>query len=168
MKGFKLTNYATSLVAIAVLGLVLGSAAPASALKPEMTTIMVDLDFIDDTTCDFPFREEFTGRVTITTFFDSDGNPIKVKQHLPFFGTLTNTESGTSIAAAQNLIVFQDLDDGAATLVGIRFIVTVPGLGDVLLDVGRIVFDADSTPIFEAGVHQVFAGEFSEFCDALR
>jgi hypothetical protein len=55
---------------------------------------------------------------------------------------------------------------GQTASVGMRFRVAFPGLGVVLLDAGRIVFDADGNVVFEAGPHQVFNEDFTEFCAA--
>ena len=49
---------------------------------------------------------------------------------------------------------------------GLRFRVAFPGLGVVLLDAGRIVFDADGNVVFEAGPHQIVNEDFAEFCAA--
>ncbi len=150
------------------LAMILGLAPSVVADQPEKVVIR-DIHIIqtDETTCDFPFLEEFEGTVTITTYFDNAGNPVKVKLHLPFHGTLTNEANGKSVSADQVLIVFQDLEAGTETLVGVRFRVTFPGLGAILLDVGRVVFDAEGNVIFEAGPHQIIHEDFEAFCAAL-
>lgn len=104
--------------------------------------------------------------MTITTFFDEEANPTRVTFHLPFHGTLTNEATGESVSADQVLQETVDLDEGTDTFVGLRFRVTFPGLGVVLLDAGKIVFDADGNVTFEAGPHQVFNEDFTAFCAA--
>jgi len=147
--------------------MVLSLVVPASADQPDKITFTVEITQVDNTSCDFPFLEEFEGRITITTYFDSGGDPIRVMLHLPFDGTLTNQETGTSVSATQDLIVVEDLEAGTTTFVGVRFRVNFPGLGHVLLDVGKIVFDADGNVIFEAGPHQVINEDFEAFCEVL-
>lgn len=167
MYKIKMMHTRLILATLTSLAMVLSLISPASADQPEKLTFSVEITQIDDTTCDFPFLEEFEGRITITTFFDGEGNPIRVQLHLPFDGTLTNQETGTSVSATQDLIVVEDLEAGTTTFVGVRFRVNFPGRGHVLLDVGRVVFDADGNVIFEAGPHQVINEDFEAFCEAL-
>jgi hypothetical protein len=155
------------LVTLLVSAMAVGLVSPAAADEPEKITFSVEITQTDNTSCDFPFLEEFEGRISITTFFDSEGNPIRVHLHLPFDGTLTNPATGTSVSATQDLIVVEDLEVGTTTFVGVRFRVNFPGLGHVLLDVGKVVFDADGNVIFEAGPHQVINEDFEAFCEAL-
>jgi hypothetical protein len=152
-------------LAAVLLALVL--AAPAGAVRPEMVVIEdIHIEQVDSTSCDFPFLEVFDGRVTITTFFDDEGNPIRDQVYLPFHGTLTNEATGESVSADQVLQLTVDLEDGTESDVGLRFRVVFPGLGVVLLDAGKIVFDADGNVVFEAGPHQIVNEDFAEFCAA--
>jgi hypothetical protein len=50
---------------------------------------------------------------------------------------------------------------------GLRIKGTMPGGGALILDVGRVVFDASSTPIFEGGQHQLIHEDFEDFCTAM-
>jgi len=53
------------------------------------------------------------------------------------------------------------------SLAGIQFRLTIPGEGTVLMDVGRLVFDADFNITFEAGQHPVYypeEGAFEKLC----
>jgi len=145
----------------------LALAAPAGAAVPEKAVFEdIHIEQVDSTSCDFPFLEEFDGRVTITTFFDDEGNPTRVAFHLPFHGTLTNEATGESVSADQVLNETDDLEKGTQSFTGLRFRVAFPGLGVVLLDAGKIVFDRDGNVVFEAGRHQVFNEDFAEFCAA--
>jgi hypothetical protein len=150
-----------------VTGLSLALVVPAGAVPPEKVVIAdIHIEQVDSTSCEFPFREVFDGRVTITTFFDQAGNPTQVTFHLPFHGTLTNEATGESVSADQVLNETVDLAGGTDSFVGLRFRVTFPGLGIVLLDAGKIVFKQDGDVVFEAGRHQVFNEDFTEFCAA--
>jgi hypothetical protein len=126
--------------------------AGAGAVPPESVVIEdIHIEQLDSSSCDFPFLEVFDGRVTITTFFDEDANPTRVTFQLPFHGTLTNETTGESVSVDQVLQETDDLEAGTVSFVGLRFRVTFPGLGVVLLDAGKIVFDADGNAVFEAG-----------------
>jgi hypothetical protein len=150
-----------------VLGLSLAVIAPAAAAPPEKVVIEdIHIEQVDSTSCDFPFLEVFDGRVTITTFFDDAGNPIRIQFYLPFHGTLTNEATGESVSADQVLQLTLDLEEGTESDVGLRFRVVFPGLGVVLLDAGRVVFDAAGNVAFEAGPHQIVNEDFAEFCAA--
>jgi len=141
--------------------------APAAAVPPEKVVIEdVHIEQVDSSSCDFPFLEVFDGRVTIRTFFDEEGTPIRIQFYLPFHGTLTNEATGESVSADQVLQVTVDLEEGTESDVGLRFRVVFPGLGVVLLDAGKVVFDADGNVVFEAGPHQIVNEDFAEFCAA--
>lgn len=141
--------------------------APASATPPEIVRIQdIHIEQTDSTSCEFPFLEVFDGRVTITTYFDSAGDATSVRFHLPFRGTLTNEATGESVSAQQVLNDVLDLENGTETFAGLRFRVVFPGIGVVLLDAGRVVFDETGAVVFEAGPHQVVNEDFAEFCAA--
>lgn len=143
------------------------STIPASAAPPEIVRIQdIHIEQTDSASCDFPFEEVFDGRVTITTFFDNDGTPTRVRFHLPFQGTLTNEATGESVRAQQVLNDVLDLESGTETFAGLRFRVVFPGIGAVLLDAGKLVFDETGAVVFEAGPHQVVNEDFTEFCAA--
>ncbi len=117
-------------------------------------------------------KETFTQDVRVTTFFDKAGNPVRVQTKVNFVGVVTNPETGESVRDAAHHTIFLDLIDGTETVVGLVFSVTVPGVGVVFHDVGRVVFDAEGTPIFEAGPHDVLNTEGdhpvrARFCAAL-
>ena len=156
-----------ALCASLVAGLTLALVASAGAAPPEKVVIEdIHIVQVDDTSCDIPFLEMFDGRVTRTTFFDEEGNPTRVTFHLPFHGTLTNETTGESVSADQVLQLTVDFEAGTESFAGLRFRVAFAGLGVVLLDAGKIVFDADGDVVFEAGLLQVFNEDFTEFCTA--
>ena len=70
------------------------------------------------------------------------------------------------MSADQVLQLRLDLEEGTESDVGLRFRVIFPGLGVVLLDAGRVVFDADGNVAFEAGPHQIVNEDFAAFCAA--
>ncbi len=116
--------------------------------------------------------ETFTEDVRITTFFDKEGTPVRVQIKVNFVGVVTNPETGESVRDAAHHTIFLDLIDGTETVVGLTFSATVPGVGVVFHDVGRVVFDAAGNVIFEAGPHDVLNTEGAHavranFCAAL-
>jgi hypothetical protein len=153
-------------VVLAALGLGLFGAAPAVADPPTTTILLFDDLTINDRTCGFLIVEVFDGTVRITTFVDDQGNPTRIRIAALFQGTLTNPETGESIQGQQELIIFLDVDEPTQeTWAGLRFRAVFPGAGAVLLDAGRLVFDAETGEVFfEAGKHQVFHEDFEAYC----
>jgi hypothetical protein len=135
-------------------------------VPPEKVVIEdIHIEQVDSTSCGFPFLEVFDGRVTITTIFDEEGNLTRVTFHLPFHGTLTNKDGRVRLRQ-RGAPGDGRPREGTVSLVGLRFRVTFPGLGVVLVDAGKIVFDANGNLVFEAGPHQVVNEDFTEFCAA--
>jgi hypothetical protein len=114
----------------------------------------------------------FSERLRITTFFDKDGNPIRVQIKIDVSGVVTNPVNGQSVSNPSHQMVTLDLIEGTETVAGLVYSVTVPGVGVAFHDVGRVVFDAEGNTIFEAGPHDVLntAGDHAvrtRFCEAL-
>jgi hypothetical protein len=153
-------------IAFAALGLGLFGAAPAVADPPTTTIVIFDDLTIKDRTCGFLIVEVFDGTLRITTFVDDQGNPTRIRIAALFQGTLTNPETGESIGGQQELVIFLDVEQPTQeTWAGLRFRAVFPGAGAVLLDAGRLVFDAETGEIFfEAGPHQVFHEDFEAYC----
>jgi hypothetical protein len=121
---------------------------------------------------DVTLVETFTETVRVTTFFDADGTPVRAQIHVNFAGVVTNPVTGASVEDNGHQMLIQDLVTGTETQVGLVFSSTVPGVGVVFHDVGRVVFDADGNVIFEAGPHDVLHTEGphpvrARFCEAL-
>ena len=116
--------------------------------------------------------ETFTENVRVTTFFDKNGTPIRAQIKSDFVGVVTNPETGANVEDNAHQTIMLDLVEGTETYVGLTFSATVPGVGVVFHDVGRVVFDAAGNVIFEAGPHDVLntAGAHpirARFCEAL-
>ena len=116
--------------------------------------------------------QTFTEDVRVTTFFDKEGNPVRVQIKVNYVGVVTNPETGESVKNPGHYTIIDDLVEGTVTQVGLVFSTTVPGVGVVFHDVGRVVFDTDGNPIFEAGPHDVLNTEGAHpvrarFCEAL-
>jgi len=114
----------------------------------------------------------FTEDVRVTTFFDRAGNPVRLQIKVNASGEVTNPETGQSVENPAHTTVFVDLVEGTVAQVGLVFKATVPGVGVVFHDVGRVVFDAAGNLIFEAGPHDVLntPGDHAvraNFCAAL-
>ena len=114
----------------------------------------------------------FTEDVRVTTYFDKAGTPVRSQIKVNVAGVVTNPETGESVENPAHTTIFVDLVEGTEAQVGLVFKATVPGVGVVFHDVGRVVFDAAGNLIFEAGPHDVLntAGDHpvrAAFCAAL-
>jgi hypothetical protein len=118
---------------------------------------------------DFKIIVNGVGTIRLTTFFDRNGNPIRVALHGVYNGTMTNSVTGFSLADAPSVAnITYDLVDGTQTNVGAFFTVTGPGHGAILIEAGRIVFDGNGPPVFIAGPHLPPNETIGTLCDALR
>jgi hypothetical protein len=150
-----------------LLALALPLSANAQAPPPTTTILPIDMTFVDRT-CPFQLIEHIEGRQITTDFFDEEGRPERRLRHIILSATLTNPATGTVVNGVyEALTVDRDFTTGTVTRHGLRLIVTVPGMGVVLLDAGTFVTDAGGNVVFEAGPHQLLHGDVAEFCAAM-
>lgn len=144
----------------------LPASADVQAPRPTTTIIPIDMKIVDHT-CPFPLDEHISGKQVTTDFFDASGQLESRLRHIIVRATLINQASGTVVMGVHEaLTVDRDLT-GTVTRHGLRLIVTVPGMGTVLLDAGTFVTDVGGKVVFEAGPHQFLRGDVIEFCEAL-
>lgn len=118
---------------------------------------------------DFLIIANGAGTNRLTTYFDIDGNPIRLHFQGRYNGTMTNSVTGYSLADAPSVAnIFLNLITGTQTNIGAFFTVTAPGDGVILFYAGRIVFEGQGPPIFIAGPHHPSAESRQMLCDALR
>jgi hypothetical protein len=113
---------------------------------------------------------------TITEFLDEDGNVLREVIEAHFVGTATNDTTGKVLPVAGERHIVWDFVAGTWTETGTLRHVAVPASGVVLLQSGRIVYPLPAVPqpdviprieLFEAGPHDVFEGQYADFCSAL-
>lgn len=156
----------TWLLIAGVVGVFAVPSVAASGHPPERSVRIDSGSFVDTETCGFPITFAFRSRIVDTVYFDSNGTPVRerflVKQ------PSLDTAKGTTLREND---VFSDVIDyrtGKEWLVGATFKIAAPGLGHVLLQAGRSVFDLDGNLLFVAGPHPLLEGgnPFAEFCGA--
>lgn len=155
-------------VAIALIGGTGLLAGPALALRPQTFSFTFEDSFTDRSTCGFRVLLRFTGSVRGTEYFDRSGNLIRVQLHGEDFGTATNPKNGNTASGSDAWLEVIDVRAGTDTIVGLFFHLNFPGAGIVLIDAGKVTFEADGDIVFEAGPHQVLNGDFAALCAALR
>lgn len=168
----------TLTMAVAVIGLAMLTSSPAAAIPPEhFPPEQVDETFVIEDVCDFPIEIHVTGTVRHTHYFDQDGNEIRDITVFPNFKiTFTNLDTGESLSTPSPSVEFIDLNpDGSATvtIAGLGGRLTVPGVGIVAQDVGRIVLffegpeDEEPDILFTAGKFLGEGDPFPEACEVL-
>jgi hypothetical protein len=153
-----------------LLGLVvpLVCAATAAAVQPTATTQQFHRSSPNFLSCPgFDVVADFDITRVSTTFYDSEGNPIRIARHLTYVGTLGNPLTGRSLADEGNVLVTINLAAGTTTFDGKGRVDTVPGLGVVFHVSGRMMFDAGGDLVFEAGPHDDLDNNLGGLCSYL-
>ena len=124
----------------------------------------------------FTVSYRYEVRRTITEFTDGDGNVLREVIEAHFVGTATNDSTGKALPVDGERHIVWDFVAGTWTETGTLRHVTVPGSGVLLLQSGRIVYPLPAVPqpdvipkveLFMAGPHDVFEGQYADFCAAL-
>lgn len=161
-------RFTLALLTLALLALVPPASAQADPTPPLHSIVDIDRTFIDRT-CPFPLEEHIEGKQVTTVFFNEQGQPERRLRQIIVSATLTIPGTDTPIAAGvhQAVVFDRDFTSGTVATHGLRLVVTVPGMGVVLLDAGTFVTDAAGNVVFEAGPHQLLHGDVTEFCAAM-
>ena len=147
--------------------LALSAISQASAAPPTTSTHqLLGTQVLAD--CDgFQVFDDYDETIGVTNFYDNDGNLIET--HLAINGTDTYRQSmtGQSITMGTHYMVHIDRRTMLDSAGGLLYHLMIPGLGHVLLDAGRTVYDRTTgTLVFLAGPHQVMDGDTSGLCAA--
>ena len=159
------------LFTIVAIGGVLAMASSAAAYPPtseELPTATGDDLLVECGT--FDIRDDFVLEGTATTFYDSNGEPVRIRFHFTAVDRFYNSDTGKEYTATTaNTIDFVDLQSGQLDAMGLEYHLTVPGVGVVILDAGKLIFDAQGNVVFESGQHQILGSETDtdKFCQVL-
>jgi hypothetical protein len=117
----------------------------------------------------FEVLDDFVQDITVTYFFDQQGELIKLLIQIQGTDSFLNSVTGKTFPPMHyhNMLVINDPASDIATFQGIVFRLTVPGLGVVFRDIGRITLDRQGNFYFEAAQHQYFEGDIAGLCSAL-
>lgn len=142
---------------------------PVGAIPPEVETFEFHDVFVGDCgSFTFTLDDIITGRETL--FFNSDGSIDRYQLHLMFQGTLTHSGTGQSYKDHASLFYtgtppWEGIDTDTRS--GVLIHTTVPGHGVVVLRVGRVIFDENGIPVFEAGPTSITSSTLEFICDSL-
>jgi hypothetical protein len=125
----------------------------------------------ESTVCGFPVRVDLSGQGTFQVFFDQQGAAVGANVAEHSAGTLSANGIALRFASSDNK--HYDFEAGTLAEVGLVFRYSGPGVGAVLMDRGRLIWNVDSngemvgSPTFEAGPHPELHGDFGALCAAL-
>ena len=101
----------------------------------------------------------------ITTFYDSDGRPVRQLAVVKIEGTTTNLSTGESVPNFGLRVFHRDLLTGELFTTGSNVVIQLPGGGVAIIGAGRLVFDAQGRLIGHTGPDT--EREVAELCAAL-
>ena len=144
---------------------------PASATKPEVEVHIDEGIFtLDGLPCEgFVIQEEtISERVRFTTFFDEEGEPVKVAAHANFYGILRNPVTGVELRDHSVFSETENVVDGTVTVSGPSFHYVQQGSGQVFAEVGHKVTMGFGGPVlFQAGQDDFAVTAEEGICDLL-
>jgi hypothetical protein len=127
-----------------------------------------EITYVDEgasAACGFPVIFHQFNRGTYELFYDRQGNLTRVQVQTLVDGTAT--ANGVTLLVHGRENNFYDVLTGTEMHASLEFRVWLPGLGVVIMDRGRLLFNADGNVVFEAGPHPALHGDFSALCAAL-
>jgi len=142
----RLLAFGAALIGAALLPLA-ASAQPPSSVQVPVNDVQ---DFSGaDSPCPFDITFTGTGTITVTTYYDATGTPIRESVH----GALTHTISSAWHTLTSNgpAPVHVDATTGQMIDTGKEFAFHVPGDGIVFGQAGRLIFAADGSELSFAG-----------------
>ena len=107
----------------------MGSSTPVAADPPQSEQFVdVGIGAFEQIDCgSFALTYELSGeRARITTFFDNEGNPSRLRIHFTLHGTLTHSLTGQTLRDQAATTVQVDLNSGTTTIVGTNFHYAIP------------------------------------------
>lgn len=141
---------------------------PALAYQPDIVNRNLHRHYEDFAVCE---GYNVTGDFDVTrrdvTYFDNGGTPIRVDLFIHYDGTLPNSMTGKSLSDKGDFKNSLDLTQGTVTVTGGLRHTTVSGLGIVVQETGRIVFD-DATGGMLFVTPGMASDEALQLCAALK
>ncbi|MCI0583945.1 MAG: hypothetical protein L0227_13850 [Chloroflexi bacterium] len=167
-------RFITGLGAALVLGAAMAPAVAAAAPREvveQRSVATLHFEGLDACLADdgFTYTGDYVRTRTTTLWFDAAGNLVKEVLVIHFDGTETNDSDPTKSLTVngERRLVF-DYAAGTFTETGALRHVTSRGDGIVLQQVGRVVNAIDfSANLFTGGPHDMDAGNWDAFCEAL-
>jgi hypothetical protein len=165
-------NVSKGVVVAAIVLMAIGGSVPASADAPPKEVFTDEGWFtLPDVSCDgFTLTETMDSEaITVTTFFDEAGDPIKIATRANFFGKITNTASGHTFRDHASFTETMNAAEGTTTVSGISYHYIVGGVGQVYAEVGHKVSVTETGEVIFQGGQDDLASDPDLFslCDAM-
>jgi hypothetical protein len=146
LKGLVMTTIALGMI---------GATIPAYAKAP-LKEVFIDQSIftLPDIPCgSFTLTEVMDSEsVTVTTFFDKAGDPVKVATRANFFGTITNSATGETFRDHASFTETENIPKGTTTVNGVSYHYIVGGQGEVYAEMGhKISVTATGEVTFQGG-----------------
>jgi hypothetical protein len=166
MEGIVIKKTCSLVVALVMLAVMV---VPAMAAPPEHFNVeLTDGPYLIADCGDFTVWALGDIQLARTTFFDKGGNPTRVVSHWAIDSTYYSPETGKSVPSAERITTFEKIVDGQYQMkqTGVAFKLNMPGYGQLIMDVGHIVFDEHFNVLFSAGQHpwNLGTGDFTKLC----
>ena len=160
------------LAPVAAVGLALSSAGPAAAAAPQHFGPFTNSGSVTVDCGGFDASISYTEIRRSIRYTDSAGHVTAIKRFTSApDDTWINLSTGKTIHVRGNFVQTLDFTTGSVTITGYRYLVTEPGTGVTVQEVGRIVYtdETEQEILNEAGQHNVTSEEEigSAFCGAL-
>ena len=156
----------------AIVVMVIGGSVPASAKAPLKETFTDEGWFtLPDIGCGgFTLTEVMDHEaITVTTFFNMAGDPVKVATRANFFGTITNTATGDTFRDHASFTETIDVPKGTTTVNGISYHYIVGGQGQVYAEIGhKVMVTSTGEVIFQGGQDDLASDpDLMSLCDSM-
>ncbi|MEA3337536.1 MAG: hypothetical protein U9R25_16680 [Chloroflexota bacterium] len=151
--------------AIMALVLLLIAVMPALAGPPDHETTPISDVFLLAECDGFNVMDAVEGTRQSTTFYDQEGEPVRILDHNRARDRIYNTESGFEVHSrwAQNVKYYAPFDTWGTTS-GLGWNVTVPGYGSVWFEAGHCTYDSELGEASCTG-HRVY--DEAALCEAM-
>jgi hypothetical protein len=165
-------NVTRGVVLGAIVLMVIGGSIPASAKAP-LKEVFVDEGWftLPDIACTgFTLTEVMDSEaITMTTFFNEAGDPIKIATRANFFGTITNTTSGNTYRDHASFTETVNVPKGTTTVNGVSYHYIVGGQGQVYAEIGhKISVSATGEVTFQGGQDDLASDpDLLSLCDSM-
>jgi hypothetical protein len=147
--------------------LALGLVSSALAAPPTSTTFQLQGTQVLANCDGFQVFDDYDVTIVETTYYDNDGNWAEIHDAINGTDTYRQSVTGQSITMPSHFMVHYNVPSGLNSSAGLQYHLMIPGLGNVLLDAGRTVYDLNAHAyVFLAGPHQVITGDTAGLCAA--
>lgn len=158
-------------MSVIALGMI-GATIPAYAKAP-IKEVFIDQDIftLPDISCGtFALTEVMDSEsVTVTTFFDKAGDPVKVATRANFFGTITNTVTDETFRDHASFTETENIPKGTTTVNGVSYHYIVGDQGEVYAEIGHKISVTESGEVtFQGGQADLASDpDLASLCDSM-